>query len=445
MSHQPLIPGGHRRTRAIGALLALGGVLVACGGGGGGGTPASPTYTVGGTVSGLRAGLSVTVADGSSRQQATLTANGSYSAALNVASGAAYSLSITTQPVGQLCSITNASGSVAAANVTTVAISCADSLTLLTDIVGLAFGMAADSAGNVYMADASDDVIYKITPQGVFSTLAGQRNQQGNADGTGAAARFDSPYGIAFETAGPAAGNLVVADTSGLTVRSVTLGGVVTTLAGRREPGVFSTVDGVGAAARFQSPTGIAVDGAGNRYVTEQYGNSVRKIAADGAVTTLAGSGDRFGMGSADGPGRQARFNEPIGIATDSAGNLFVADSGNHTIRKISPQGEVSTFAGMAGEPGSTDGTGSNARFNGPWGVVIDSTGNLYVTDRGNHTVRKISPQGVVRTVLGRAGVAQLSTTALPGGLGFPAGIALQGGRLFVNTAPNSVVWAYAP
>jgi serine/threonine protein kinase, bacterial len=435
--------GMRRRPAALLAGVCLSLAMASCGGGG-----SEPAFDVGGVVSGLASGQSVTVADGGSRQQVTVSANGSYSAAVNLPSGTAYSLSITSQPLGQLCSITNASGTVGSAGVSNVAIACANSLTVLTrNTLALGFGLTTDSTGNVYVADASDDVVYKITPAGDVSTLAGQRNRTGSTDGAGADARFDSPSAIASD----AAGNLLVADTLNGTVRRVSLQGVVTTLAGRA--GELASTDGALAVARFTSPQGIAVDGAGNVYVAEEgndiveqanFPHRIRKIGVDGLVTTLAGS-PTGRSGSTDGVGTNALFRTPRGLVTDSAGNVYVADSGNHTIRKISPQGAVSTLAGSAGEAGSADGAGASARFNQPWALAIDGSGNLYVTDRGNHTVRKVSPQGVVSTVIGRAGVPDLVLGALPAGLSFPAGIALHGGRLYVNTGPNAVVWVYAP
>lgn len=181
------------------------------------------------------------------------------------------------------------------------------------------------------------------------------------------------------------------------------------------EPGLFlvagdlcptcgpSSVDGRGSTARFNAPAGIVSDAAGNLYVAERGSGTIRKVASDGVVTTLAGAAGQ--EGSADGYGAAARFRNPTHVALDGAGNLFVADSGNSTIRRISPSGQVTTLAGQPGVCGSADGAGAQARFCNPQGIVMDRYGNLLVADKGNHTIRLIDPQGRVSTIAGRSGV----------------------------------------
>jgi hypothetical protein len=163
---------------------------------------------------------------------------------------------------------------------------------------------------------------------------------------------------------------------------------VVTTLAGLA--GSTGSADGTGSAARFTEPYGVAVDSAGNVYVADTYNHTIRKVTPAGVVTTLAGLARS--IGSADGTGSAARFFYPYGVAVDSGGNVYVADSYNNTIRKVTPAGVVTTLAGLAGSPGSADGTGSAARFTHPFGVAVDSAGNFYVADRDNHTIRKGVP-----------------------------------------------------
>ena len=175
----------------------------------------------------------------------------------------------------------------------------------------------------------------------------------------------------------------------------------VKTLAG--VPGLAGSYDGRGVQERqFYYPFGVAVDLAGNLYVADQGGQIIRKVTPAGVIITLAGS--LGSSGSADGTGSAARFNDPSGLAVDTAGNVYVADKGNHTIRKITPAGVVSTMAGSAGLSGSADGTGSAARFWACSGVTVDNVGNVYVADTGNYTIRKISPSGVVTTLAGLAG-----------------------------------------
>ena len=173
-----------------------------------------------------------------------------------------------------------------------------------------------------------------------------------------------------------------------------TVTATVTTFAGSGNPGADN---GFGTTASFFLPIAIAVDAAGNVYVADLGNNLIRKINLNGIVTTLAGSGAK---GAANGPGPNASFSAPSGIAVDAAGNVYVADYGNHLIRKITPDGVVSTLAG-SGAPGAADGQGTAASFFSPTGVATDVAGNVYVADYGNNLVRKISPAGVVTTLAG--------------------------------------------
>jgi len=248
--------------------------------------------------------------------------------------------------------------------------------------------VAEDSAGNVYVGVG--EAIQKVTPSGVVTTLAGVVNGGCEyADGIGSDARFGFSAGVAVDSEG----TVYVADGSNKTIRKITPAGVVTTLAGLA--GGYSDVDDVGPAARFDQPRDVAVDSVGNAYVAES-GATVRKVTPGGEVTTLAGSYQQYG--NADGTGSAAQFENPWGIAVNLGGNVYVADRLG-TIRKVTPAGEVTTLAGLAGASGSDDGTGSDARFNGPNGVAVDGAGNVYVADIGNATIRKITPDGTVTTL----------------------------------------------
>jgi hypothetical protein len=264
----------------------------------------------------------------------------------------------------------------------------------------LPWGVAVDLFGNAYVTDQNNNTIRKITPSGVVSTLAG--GSFGSVDGVGNAASFSNLGEIAIDSAG----NLYVADASNHTIRKCTPSGNVTTFAGLA--GAEGSADGPANQARFSFPLAVAVDSADNVYVGE-YGNcTVRKITPAGNVTTLAGLAQN--PGSADGTGSLARFRSPHGLAVDNAGNLYLADSqntseGNNTIRKISPLGEVTTIAGLAGISGSNDGSATTARFFVPYDVAVDATGNIFVADEANHTIRKIAPNGAVTTIGGLAGV----------------------------------------
>ncbi len=363
-------------------------------------------------------------------------------------------------------------------------------------------GVTVDSAGNIYVADPYNNTIREVTPVGtnwVVTTLAGQAGSQGSADGPGSDARFWGPVGVAVDNAG----NLYVADTGNATIREVTPVGtdwVVTTLAGP----ISVNEDGTGFVAQFWGPSGVAVDSAGNVYVADSYNNTIRKVTTEGVVTTLAGLA---GTGSGDGPGSAARFNGPVGVAVDSAGNLYVADTGNatirevtpvgtdwvvttlagpisvnpdgtgfefwgpsgvavdsagnlymadrnnHTIRKVTPVGTnwvVTTLAGLAGSAGSGDGPGSAARFNSPFGVAVDSAGNLYVADLGNNTIRKVTPVGtnwVVTTLAGLAGShGSADGTGSAARFWYPQGVAVDGaGNLYVADTGNATIREVTP
>jgi sugar lactone lactonase YvrE len=289
----------------------------------------------------------------------------------------------------------------------------------------------SDGAGNLYLADGH--AIRKITPDGVVTTLAGTSTATGSADGTGAAARFLAPSGLAMDSAGV----LWVADTGNNTIRKVTLDGVVSTVAG--VPGVPGKADGVGTQARFDGPWGLAFDNAGNLYVADSGNHLIRIMSPGGVVTAFAGSGS---AGSSDSTTALfASFRFPLGVTTDTAGNVYVADWGNHTIRKISG-GRVTTLAGSAGTADSTDGTGTTARFDNPRSIAADRNGTLFVADTDNHTIRRVTPAGVVTTVAGRAGnPGNVDGTGSSARLFWPNGVALDssGAVIIVDTYNHAV------
>ena len=304
------------------------------------------------------------------------------------------------------------------------------------------FGVAVDGAGNVYVADSVSHTIRKITPAGVVSTLAGLALSAGSTDGTGSAARFSQPRGVAVD----AAGNVYVADRVNQTIRKITPAGAVSTLAGLA--GSAGSADGTGNAARFDNPGGVAVDAAGNVYVGDFNNNSIRKITPAGVVSTLAGFSGIFG--SADGTGSEARFNSPFGVAVDGAGNVYVADTGNNTIREITPAGVVSTLAGLAGSTGSTDGTYGAARFNSPFGVAVDAAGTVYVADTVNNTIRKMTPfldGGDVSTLAGLAGSSgNTDGTGSAARFTFPRGVAVDAaGNVYVADTTNDSIRKITP
>jgi hypothetical protein len=244
----------------------------------------------------------------------------------------------------------------------------------------------------VYVAEYQNHGIRKITPTGVVTTLAGLLGTSGTNNGTGTAARFTNPLGVAVD----ASGNVYVGDAGNHAIRKITPAGAVTTLAGLI--GTSGTNDGVGSEARFKFPEHVAVDRSNFVYVADAGNSCIRKVAPDGTVTTLAGlSGNR---GSDDGTNSAARFYSPFGIAVDPAGTLYVGDTYNQLVRKITPGGVVTTIGGQAGTSGSTDGSGSEARFSSPEGLAADASGCVYVADASNQTIRRGSPALADRPVV---------------------------------------------
>jgi sugar lactone lactonase YvrE len=245
-----------------------------------------------------------------------------------------------------------------------------------------------DSNGNLFISDSENHQIRKITVDGIVSTLAG--STIGFANGFKSLAKFNKPIGMAFD----ANGNLYVADSENNKIRKITSEGLVSTFAG-------STVgyedNNIGILAKFNKPEGITIDATGNFYVTDKSNFKIRKISPTGVVTTLAGSDSGF----LNATGINAKFSGPRGIILDNTGNLLVADSGNHKIRKITPSGEVTTFAGNS--MGFQDGTLETTLFNFPTSLGKDLLGNIYVVDTLNHSIRKISSTGQVTTIAGSA------------------------------------------
>ena len=322
-------------------------------------------------------------------------------------------------------------------------------------------GIAVDSSGNLYVADPINNIIEKLSPTGVLQTIAGQSGQRGSENGPAATAHFNGPTGLDLD----AAGDIFVADQYNSTIRKITPAGIVSTLAGT--PNTFGSRDGPGSSATFSQPTALAIDAAGNIYVADAANvdpsspsgpsDLVRKIDSNGNVTTVAqipapdlynlqgiavdrqgdifvsiGAFDSYWYsvgfpvvygdaiyevstggtvsvfagqpevnGANDGIGVQAQFHNPGGLAVDSGGNLYVADKGNYTIREITPAGVVTTVGGLAGYSGSVDGPGSQARLSGPEALAVDASGNVFISD--GRTVRRgipaINTQSPVRLI----------------------------------------------
>ncbi len=402
------------------ALTSVFVVLVACGGGGGGGgtstapTPVAaaaptptPSFSVGGSVVGLGNSNGLTLINGSETLPVGAGAM-SFTFTNKVLQNATFSVSIGSQPSGATCTVSNASGTVALADIQSIKVGCApvqrngpytvstfagDDGQTYVDGVGASarFGtttsVAMDSTGNMYVADIY--TIRKVSPSGVVTTLAGN-GERGFVNGAGASAKFAGSLALAID----GSDNLYVADWANNAIRKISPTGVVTTLAGNGPQGF---VDGAGTAARFANPSGVAVDGAGNVYVADSWNDAIRKITPGGVVSTLAGGTH----GYADGTGGAAHFSSPTGLAVDGVGNVYVADRSNYVVRKITPLGVVTTVAGKPGTAGYLDGAGSIAKFDQPNAVAVDGLGNLYVSDLNNNAVRLVASDATVTTLAG--------------------------------------------
>jgi sugar lactone lactonase YvrE len=247
-------------------------------------------------------------------------------------------------------------------------------------------GLAVGRDGVVYVADADDNAVLKVASEGSITPL-------GKLATGSSSANFSTPTSVAID----AAGNAFVTNNGDNTILKVTPSGTAAVFAGKA--GASGGQDGAGDVARFATPRGIAIDQAGNLYVADEGNSNIRKITPAGVVSTLAGSAGQ--AGSADGTGSAARFAAPRALTVDAAGNVYVADTDNNTIRKITSAGVVTTLAGHAGEAGAANGTGGAARFSEPRGIAVDAAGNVYVADSGNQAIRQITPDCVVTTVAG--------------------------------------------
>jgi len=294
------------------------------------------------------------------------------------------------------------------------------------------WGVEVAANGDVYVADSDNSAIRRISGNTVTTVAGAPAGGAGTRDGVGTQARFSFPTALAFD----AAGRMYIADRANHAIRRMTVPAFdVTTFAGSKPS--FGSNDGTGTAARFFYPEAAVADAAGNLYVAD--GHAIRKITPAGVVTTLAGTSTE--IGSADGPGSVARFRSPSGIAIDSAGVLWVADTGNDTIRKITADGTVTTVAGVAGVPGKADGVGNQARFDGPWGLTFDPAGNLYIADSGNHLIRMMRPNGVVTAFAGTGSAGSSnSDTALFASFRFPIAVTAAAGNLFVADWGNHTI-----
>ena len=282
-------------------------------------------------------------------------------------------------------------------------------------------GIAINNDGDLIIADKQNNSVRFISPLGEVNTIGG--TGQSGFSNTAGSVTFSFPNGVGIG----AAGTLYIADMGNAAIRAIDIKGVATTFASNTTatPGILN------------SPAGIVADASGNVYVADNASNLIKKITPKGVITTIAGNGTR---GQVNGTGTSASFNQPEALAIDSTGNLYVADAGNNMIRKITSAGVVTTLAG-SGTAGAANGVGTAASFNGPAGVAVDTKGNVYVGDSNNNLVRKIAPDGTVTTLAGSgtqgAGNGALTTATFYN----PQGIAVdQYFKVYVVDTGNSLI-----
>ena len=277
--------------------------------------------------------------------------------------------------------------------------------------------VAVDAKGNLYISDYGNNCVWKVNSQGTITPLAGTRVPGFSGDGgPAAAAQLNAPHGITAD----AAGNVYIADSKNNRVRRVRMDGIIETVAGNGQAGAAG--DGAPAtAAAVGPPSGVALDAAGNLYISQQTAHVIRRVAPNGIITTIAGTGTA-GYSGDGGPATQAQMRSPIGIASDSAGNLYVAEQPNHLIRKISAAGIITTVAGNGTQGFSGDGgPATKASLDGPFGVAVDRVGNVYLTDSRNERIRWVHLDGTITTVAGNG------TPGFSGDGGSPTAAQLQG------------------
>jgi sugar lactone lactonase YvrE len=288
-----------------------------------------------------------------------------------------------------------------------------------------------NSQSGVPQVGSSQSVVASVgaaTPKILNWDLLAGSVDGGYVDGAGAVARFFNPGGITTDSTG----NVYVADYSNKAIRKITPSGATTTVARK---------------SKLDSVRAIAVDGSGDVFALVGNDNAIYKVTPAGSVTTFAG---KEGVnGNVDGVGSAARFNRLNSIATDSSGNVYVSDTEEQTIRKITPSGMVTTFAGQKGVRGSADGSGTAASFDEPQGLVTDGAGNVYVADNYNNAIRKITPDGVVTTLAGKSGVDGFGRDDGIGAMAKLAGpsyIAIDGvGNLYVSEASQQTIRKITP
>jgi trimeric autotransporter adhesin len=303
------------------------------------------------------------------------------------------------------------------------------------------YGLATDNAGNLYIADPANNRVRKVVlGTGIISTFAGNGTAgYGGDNGPATSAELQLPVGVALDTAG----DLYIADEGNNVIRKVNTSGVITTVAGNNTEG-YSGDNGLATSASLYAPSGVAIDSSGNLYIGDAGNNRVREVAAStGVITTIAGTGTA-GYSGDNGAAVSATLNKPSAVIEGSTGNLYILDTGNNVVRLVNTTGTITTVAGngTAGYSGD-DGPATSATLHTPYGLNIDSSGNLYIADSGNNVVRMVSTAGIISTVAGNgtAGYSGDNGAAISATLDNPQGVTIDSrGNVYISDQSNNRV-----
>jgi sugar lactone lactonase YvrE/PKD repeat protein len=298
--------------------------------------------------------------------------------------------------------------------------------------------MAVEGSGNLYIADTLNNRIRMVNASGIISTVAGNGTAGYSGDGGAATnAELDNPWGVAVD----GSGNLYIADCENNRIRMVNISGIINTVAGNGSLG-YSGDGGAATSAKLLFPSGVAVDGSGNLYLADKYNNAIRMVNTSGIINTVADNGT-WGYSGDGGAATSAELNCPAGVVLDSSGNLYIADWFNNRIRMVNTSGIISTVAGNGKEGYSGDGeAATNAELDNPGGVTMDGSGNLYIADTRNNRIRMVNTSGIISTVAG-GGTGGLGDggAATNAELNYPIGVALDSsGNLYIADCYNNLI-----
>ncbi|MCX6396057.1 MAG: PxKF domain-containing protein [Propionibacteriales bacterium] len=293
------------------------------------------------------------------------------------------------------------------------------------------YGVAVDGSGNVYIADTVNNRVEKVTPGGQLSVIAGTGDTGAPTEGPATSSNLDLPIGVAVD----GSGNVYIADYGNNRVEQVTPGGQLSVIAGTSSQGAPTA--GPATSSNLNSPAGVAVDGSGNVYIADQGNHRVEQVTPGGQLSVIAGTG--VAGAPTAGPATSSNLDNPTGVVVDGTGNVYIADGRNNQVEKVTPGGQLSVIAGTgaAGAPTAGPATSSNLRT--PFGVAVDGSGNVYIADTSNHRVEKVTPGGQLSVIAGTgAAGAPTAGPATSSNLSYPTGVAVDGtGNVYIADFGN--------